>query len=167
MESDQMELRTERLLLRPMSLDEARAVDRGKRDGRAWSPGYPAEGDVEIARFVLRNPPRGDLEWLFGTRQIVDRRTGLVVGALGFFGPPDETGTVEIGYGVVPEARGRGVATEAVAALLAFADGRPEVRKVVASTDLDNFASQRVLLKSGLRPVRADEQKRYYERPSG
>jgi RimJ/RimL family protein N-acetyltransferase len=166
-EPDRMELRTERLLLRPMPLDEAQAVDRGERDGRSWSPGYPAEGDVEIARVVLRNPPRDDLETLFGTRQIVDRRTGLVIGALGFFGPPDETGTVEIGYGVVPEARGQGVATEAVAALLAFADGRPEVRKVVASTDLDNFASQRVLVKSGLRPVHADEQKRFYERPSG
>jgi RimJ/RimL family protein N-acetyltransferase len=102
-----MELRTERLLLRPMPLDEARAVDRGDRDGRSWSSGYPADGDVVIARVVIRNPPRNDLETLFGTRQIVDRRTGLVIGALGFYGPPDEKGTVELGYGVVPEARGR------------------------------------------------------------
>jgi len=41
-----------------------------------------------------------------------------VVGSVGFHGPPNEAGQVEIGYHVEPGFRRRGFATEAVRALL-------------------------------------------------
>ncbi len=46
---------------------------------------------------------------------------GVVVGECGWFGPPDAEGVVDLGYGLAPSARGRGIATEAVALLLAWA----------------------------------------------
>jgi ribosomal-protein-alanine N-acetyltransferase len=54
---------------------------------------------------------------------------------------------VEIGYGVCQSCQGRGVATEAVGALCDFA--RRGARVVLADTDRENVASQRVLEKSG------------------
>ena len=44
-----------------------------------------------------------------------------LVGSAGFFGPPDESGTVEIGYEVAPERRRQGYASETAAALVDWA----------------------------------------------
>ncbi|MEU5941850.1 hypothetical protein ABZ807_22300 [Micromonospora sp. NPDC047548] len=38
------------------------------------------------------------------------RVTGLVTGGIGFFGPPDADGKVELGYGVAPKVKGCGYA---------------------------------------------------------
>lgn len=83
--------------------------------------------------------------WLFWL--VVER--GAVVGTAGFKGPPDADGAVELGYGLVPGARGRGLATEAVGALLAWAFADSRVRTVVAHTEARNEASVRVLAKLG------------------
>lgn len=61
---------------------------------------------------------------------------------------PMQDGCVEIGYGVAPMRRGRGVATAAVLALLPLLAARG-VRLVVAETALDKPASGRVLTKAG------------------
>ena len=68
-----------------------------------------------------------------------------MVGDLGFMGPPDEDGGVEIGYCVVPDRRGRGYASEAVAALVAWALAQPGVASVAARCDVVNVPSIRVL----------------------
>jgi RimJ/RimL family protein N-acetyltransferase len=73
---------------------------------------------------------------------------GVVVGDIGFHGPPSPELAVEIGYSVVPAWRGRGVATRACAMILqqAWQDGAD---KVVAETDAGNVVSQMVLLRNG------------------
>ncbi|MFB4291534.1 GNAT family N-acetyltransferase [Nonomuraea sp. ATR24] len=152
-------LETARLRLRPFTEEEARHVVAGSREGRNWSPGYPRDDDRDIAGLVLKGAG-GDP--LFGPLQIVLLGSGAVIGGLGFFGPPDEAGTVGFGYGVAPEAEGRGYATEAVRALLreGFDDGR--VRRALADTAHTNVASQRVLEKAGLRRVSSDDSLHYY-----
>jgi len=77
----------------------------------------------------------------------VEGRT--LIGAAGFLGPPAADGTVEVGYSVLPEYEGRGVATEIVQALIehAFASGR--VRRITAHTTEANSGSVRVLVKAG------------------
>jgi RimJ/RimL family protein N-acetyltransferase len=144
-------IETERLLLEPFGEEDARAVVDRAPGGRRWAVGYPTEGDVEIARLVLRDPPRDDLAVAFGPRQIVRRDDRLVVGGIGFFGPPDAGGAVIVGYGVAEEHRCQGVATEALRAAVRFAFAHPAVRRVVADTEAGNIASQRVLEKAGLR----------------
>ena len=78
---------------------------------------------------------------------------GVVVGDIGFHGPPSPELAVEIGYSVVRAWRGRGVASRACALILqqAWQDGADTV---VAETDADNVVSQMVLLRNGfqLRP---------------
>jgi RimJ/RimL family protein N-acetyltransferase len=79
----------------------------------------------------------------------IDRTTGIAVGVGGFKGSPDETGTVEIAYGVARVQEGRGFATEIATALTAFAFEDPRVTRVIAHTKPANVASSRVLEKCG------------------
>jgi RimJ/RimL family protein N-acetyltransferase len=86
--------------------------------------------------------------WKFGFavfHTIEDR----VIGICGFVGPPDSNGSVEIGYSIVPECQGKGFATEAAEALIAFAAKAGGVRKVCAHTLAERNASTRVLEKCG------------------
>lgn len=89
----------------------------------------------------VRHEP-GALDWI--VRAVVTPE-GVVVGHAGFHGPPDEAGDVEVGYTVVPEHRGRGWGTAALAALLTRADSEPGVKRVVATIAPDNSASLAVV----------------------
>ncbi|WP_220682676.1 GNAT family N-acetyltransferase [Methanofollis formosanus] len=74
---------------------------------------------------------------------------GVLVGSCGFVGRPSPDGEAEIGYAVLPAYRGCGYATEAVAALVEWAFGCPEVVRVTAQAEAGNGASVRVLEKCG------------------
>jgi RimJ/RimL family protein N-acetyltransferase len=95
----------------------------------------------------LRNSREADA-WVHGFAAI-HIESGLVMGAGGFTGPPDDHGTVEIVFGVVPDFERQGFATEIAAALLAFAFKDPRVRLVVAHTLPEANASTGVLRRCG------------------
>jgi predicted O-methyltransferase YrrM/GNAT superfamily N-acetyltransferase len=80
---------------------------------------------------------------------VVDPFAAQALGAIGVKGEPDAEGSVEIGCGLAPAARGRGVATAAVGLLLDELRADPAVRRVTAQTVLANAASRRVLEKNG------------------
>ena len=84
----------------------------------------------------------------------------MVVGSIGFFGPPapatDGVLETEVGYGLVEDARGHGLATEALRALLAEADAAGV--RVRASVRPDNAASIRVLAKCGFTELRGSNE---------
>lgn len=140
-----MDLRTARLILRPWTDGDLAAVRTGRRQPH-WAADFPAEGDTVIAGHLTENPQQ---RHEFGQRQILERDSGLVVGSLGLFWPPAD-GALEIGYGIVASRRGRGYATEATRALVAFAFTAPGVRTVHATVERTNPASGRVLQKAGL-----------------
>jgi RimJ/RimL family protein N-acetyltransferase len=104
-------------------------------------------GFVESLRAHERSDP-----WSFGFA-LVEHASGTVIGTAGFKGPPAADGVVEIAYAVVPNRRGRGIATEAVGALLRFAAADPRVARVRAHTLLEAPASTRVLEKHGFTPI--------------
>ena len=85
--------------------------------------------------------------WVHGF-SVVHRDSGIEVGTGGFKGPPAD-GTVEIAYGVEPDQRSKGYATEIAGALVAYAFASSEVESVLAHTLPDADASKRVLLKCG------------------
>jgi [ribosomal protein S5]-alanine N-acetyltransferase len=141
------EISSDRLVLRLMTTDEAADMVAGRRRAD-WHPDYPREDDCDAASMV-----RADDTW--GPRHVVRSFDGLVVGSIGFFGPPDEvddTPETEVGYGLVEDARGHGAATEALRALLVEAE-RLGVR-VRASVSPDNAPSIRVLAKCGFTELR-------------
>ena len=106
---------------------------------------------ARVERTILRSMERatGD-DYLFLTFWIaVTINDNKIVAELGFKGPPDKNGCVEIGYGTLPETRNRGFMTEAVQALTGWAVERPDVLMITAETEKENLASIRVLEKSG------------------
>jgi len=84
----------------------------------------------------------------FTLYQIRETATGEAIGGAGFFGPPDTDGVVTLGYGLVPSARGKGYATEAVVGMLKIAQTGGALI-VAADTSIDNDASVNVLRKTG------------------
>jgi RimJ/RimL family protein N-acetyltransferase len=60
-----------------------------------------------------------------------------------------DQGSAETGYHVVPEARGRGLATAGLRLLARWTFAELEVGRLQLTTHLDNLASQRVAEKAG------------------
>ena len=79
---------------------------------------------------------------------IVRLADGLAVGDAGFHGPPED-GEVEIGYALVPAARGNGLAAEATGLLVEWARSQPGVVSVAARVDPSNAPSRRLLERLG------------------
>ena len=93
---------------------------------------------------------------------MIEGESKTVVGDIGFLGAPGADGSVEIGYSVIPDRRGRGYATEAARALVDWALRQPEVTTVVAGCDNDNVPSIRTLERLGfVRTGEADGQVRW------
>ncbi|MGZ4482867.1 MAG: GNAT family N-acetyltransferase [Nocardioidaceae bacterium] len=82
-------------------------------------------------------------------RAVVAEPEGVVVGHIGFHGPPDAVGMVEVGYSVDPAHRRRGYAAAMLAAVLDRAAADPAVRLVRASIAPDNEASLRTVARFG------------------
>ena len=136
---------SERLRLIAISTTDAGDMLAGRHQDR-WHPDYPRRDDVDAAAMV-----RAGETW--GPRHVVLGM--LAVGSIGCFGPPTD-GEAEVGYGLVESARGGGVATEALRALLAQTD-LVGVR-LRASVQPDNRASVRVLAKCGFTELRGSNE---------
>jgi RimJ/RimL family protein N-acetyltransferase len=96
---------------------------------------------------ALRASKQAD-PWVHGFA-IVHSESQSVIGTVGFKGPPDADGMVEIAYGIAPDFQGHGYATEAAQAGVEFAFGCDRVRLVRAHTLPTPNASSRVLTKCG------------------
>jgi RimJ/RimL family protein N-acetyltransferase len=139
------ELTTPRLVLHALTVKDARTVRRGKPlPGLPFAEGYPLPDTYDGLGLYLRH-----VDERFGFSLVVRQEDGLVIGEIGFVGPPQPDGSVMIGYAIVPSARRRGFATEAIAALGGWALAQPEVVEVRAQTLGDNEASVRALLRAG------------------
>jgi len=85
--------------------------------------------------------------WLF--RVIITRdRPRRLIGHIGFHLGPDEQQTVEIGYTVFADYRGRGIATEAAHGLITWAR-QQGIRRVIASIAPANAPSLQVAARLG------------------
>ena len=75
------------------------------------------------------------------TNELGERR---VVGTIGFHGPPDDQGRLEVGYSVEAGYRRRGFAREAVQAMLDWAYATHGVTRFIASISPANEPSLRL-----------------------
>jgi RimJ/RimL family protein N-acetyltransferase len=156
------DIRTARLQLHAINVSEGeRIVARCPGPADKWADDFPFEGDVgAVERFLRATIAHGE-QRPFGYYRIIRLADGRAVGGIGFKGQPVD-GCVDVGYGLAPSARGHGYAAEAVIALLGLAADHGLTR-VIADTTLDNIASQRTLVRAGLRLVATDAQLHHYE----
>lgn len=153
-------IRSERVELVSMSLTFMRALVAGDLDVAAREMGatLPPGMRADLANFLGFRIP--DLEanparqpWL-GRSMVWTHADGRreVIGTIGFHGPPDDTGRVEIGYRVEPAFRRRGIATECVRALLAWAESQG-IHRFRASVAPGNVASLAIIHSFGFHQV--------------
>jgi RimJ/RimL family protein N-acetyltransferase len=120
---------------------------------RAAPPPYMADA-LPVVRDRLRERPAEAPWWNW---LAVDRASGRAVGSVAFAGPPGADGAVLVGYAMYGEFEGRGYATEAVRAMVAWAFGQPGVREVRALAPVWNTPALRVAENVGMRPVASQE----------
>ncbi len=148
---DELRLLTERLELTPLPARAAAAMpDDREAAARALGARLSAEWPDPSFLGVLRRHARASADAeRFGVWVVIERHTGTVVGDAGFHGPPDDAGTIEVGYSVIPSRRRRGYASEAAGALVGWARSQPSVNVVVAGCAPGNLASVRTLERIG------------------
>ena len=101
-------IRSERLALRQLETEEARALLQGEADSeRPWMTGYPMQGTLIAVEAFVRAVDNGADPGAWGVYQLVRSGDDMVVGDIGFHGPPNPGGSVTVGYGLAPEAGGR------------------------------------------------------------
>ena len=88
---------------------------------------------------------------------LVRKDDRVVVGSADFKDIPNQNGEVEIGYGLGKEFERSGYMTEAVKAMCELALKQEGVRNIIAETDLDGFASQRILERCGFKNYKQEE----------
>lgn len=113
--------------------------------------GDPATAkDVEEAlEFWLNNTAAHPehFEW-FTNWEIILLKENVSIGGIGFAGLPDQEGKTMIGYGLDVRFHGKGIATEALGALLPWGFRNPDLQRIIADTPLHHIASQKVLQKN-------------------
>ncbi|MFF8372617.1 GNAT family N-acetyltransferase [Streptomyces lydicus] len=156
-------LASARVVLRALLPAAAARVADGDPAGFDWIDGVPPETSSGGAGIVVRAAAAGSYRPGWGVFVLTDVAAGTALGSIGFHGPPDDTGFVEMGYDLSPSARGAGWATEAARLLAGWAAAQPGVRTVGALTEPENVPSQRVLERAGFRFAGERDGLRAYE----
>ena len=111
-----------------------------------WPPEHHDQGVIEwVLRSIDIKAPADPWHFYY----LLWREPRTLIGTCGFKGPPDADGRVEVGYSVLEQFRCRGLATEAVRALMraAFEAGASEI---AAETYPSLLPSLRVMAKCGM-----------------
>jgi RimJ/RimL family protein N-acetyltransferase len=120
----------------------------GARLLTGWLDDPDVRAGLSIQLAALRADP-SEVPWRI--RLMVLRDEGLVIGSVDLKGPPGAAGAVDMGWGVDSTHRGRGYATEAACAVLAWLLAQPGVRRVTARIQPENLPSIGVARRLGLR----------------
>jgi ribosomal-protein-alanine N-acetyltransferase len=158
-DDDDALIRSDRLELRLLSPEQMDRVAAGEVEALAGDLDAIIGADwLREVRWLaamrakqVRERPR-DRPWLL--RAIVRAEPDqprAVIGYLNFHAGPNAEGQVEIGYTLMPEARGQGYAIEAVRAMFTWATRAHGIRRFRASVAPDNERSLNLIGKLGFR----------------
>lgn len=168
--------RSDRLDLVPMSMELMEALLGGDLRSAQKMVGYRIPSDwPEVMESVLqfRIPlarAHPDALPLLLLAMVLRDDPEVVVGRLGFHGPVDDDGMLEIGYEVFPAYRRQGYAREAVVAMLQWAQRDPAVLRFRASVSPENAPSRNLVTGLGFVEVGSqwddeDGEETLFERP--
>lgn len=139
-------LHTARLHLRPLEMSDAEALTPALMDDdtmRYWTrPAFNALDEVRDYISWNVHTPEADCFAVCRSEE-----PSLALGWVILM--PRSPGIAEIGYILVPDARGQGLAREALDALLDHARKTKDLRRIYADIDPDNTASKRLLEGAG------------------
>ena len=113
----------------------------------ALPPGFPST-TTELAEWFANGKNSAGRDSALHM-MMFDRASGRIVGSIGVFHPDWEVRSAEIGYGVRATERGKGYATEALAAVAAWLLTSAGIQRAWLTANTDNIASIKVAEKAG------------------
>ena len=149
-------IETERLTIIPLAPQELRLLlDNMKAFEQQLNCAYdgePLDGhllDIMNGQYIVMVNDTDNYIW-HTFWQIILKSSNTIIGSMCFKGLPDVNGEVEIGYGINSPYENNNYTTEAVQEMCEWALKQPSVKGVIAETEKDNIASQRVLQKCSM-----------------
>ena len=149
---DLPELQTPRLLLRKLKPGDAAdmfeyASDPEVAKDVTWEPHRTIEDSRGFIDSVLgKYANKQTSEW-----GLVLKETGKLVGTCGFVWWKPEHAKAEFGYALSREYWGKGLMTEAAAAVMAFGFEKMKLHRLEARCITTNTGSEKVMLKNGMK----------------
>jgi RimJ/RimL family protein N-acetyltransferase len=160
-------LTTDRLILRALSMDD-------------WEPYATMWADERVTTFIGGEPRPRDVAWIkfgqaagmwslfgYGNWAVIDRADATFMGVCGLAqyerGIAELAGFPEAGWAFAAESWGRGIASEAIGAMVGWADanGITETRCLI---DDANIASVKVATRNGYEPCASLPDKKVFRR---
>ena len=146
---------TDRLLCYPLSISDYAAFDAGvepKWEGFTNPYKHLIEGPSPLAFRIPRvkkDPSFAEI----GLVLAVSKELNEVIGSAGFHDFPDETGMIEIGFGIVPEMQNQGFGKELLIGMWEMICKRDDVRILRYTVAPDNGPSIHIINKLGFDKV--------------
>ena len=145
------EIRTERLILRPIRRSDAKAM-------------YDYAHDADVARYVLWEPHRSILDTHEAIRDIKRQyrhgwpssfaialaENDQIIGTIGYMWLNSENSSAEIGYSLSKRYWNQGYMTEALKAVIDYSFQQLKLHRIEAQHDIRNPGSGRVMQKAGM-----------------
>lgn len=148
-----MDLRTSRLRLDSLHLDDAQALFAYRGDAQvAKFQGWRPSSIVEAASFIERQAGASvDIPDSWFQRAIRLREGGVLIGDVGIHLPAEAEGSIEFGITIAPSFQSKGFASETLHALFSLIFGTLGRHRIYASVDPRNMPSMALLRASGMR----------------
>jgi ribosomal-protein-alanine N-acetyltransferase len=147
---DQINIQTNRLLLRPLQVSDAPAllaIFGDEKVMRYWST--PAWDSIDIAHELIARDLKAMADGTYIRLGIERTEDHALIGTASLFDLNEQCRRAEIGYGMTSSAWGVGYMHEALSALLSFGFSELKLNRVEADIDPRNLASAKSLERLG------------------
>lgn len=159
---------TENLLIKPLTRNFMTAILENKKTDLE-DEGYEITSEwleletynyLDIIRSFLPENYKPDG---FYTWAVIEKASKKMIGDIGFKGAPNQIGIIDVGYSIVPQFRGKGYATEALKAIVAWAFTLENVKRISADCAETNAPSICVLKNAGFRDMFTEDGQIFWE----
>ncbi len=141
---------TPSLALHPFTVEDAERLLSGEVDPHdGWAGGYSFTDEPELLREFVRAVRMSGDPAPFGPYLVRLPDEGAAIGGVNLFGPLSDDGEIEFAFGLVPAARGRGLAEIVVGEALALVRANGGL-VATAEAEIANLPARRVLERVGM-----------------
>ena len=146
-------LETERLILRPLKMRDAKDLfDYARDEEVSRHVLWDAHRSVWDSRRFLRSAIRQYRNGLPGSFAVTLKESGRMIGTVGFMWVNADYRSAEVGYSLGRAYWNQGIMTEALRAVIAFGFDTLNLNRIEAQYETDNPASGRVMAHVGMQP---------------